>query len=180
MDVKADNSPDILKSVQTLVESFSPHDFSRQIVLGFWHPKFLELAKELFPTFSTTFIGVSVPAARKLFFDQVDSFNLNFTVLVGSDGQSFIREAREAHKPVFVWTVNSVGMMRECEKWGVDAILGDHVELMSDVVKGTNSGLLAMIPASKIDQPFMTLPRVLYFGIFRYIMRFFSWYWLGL
>jgi len=179
IDIKLDNSPDILKSVRAIIESFPSHDFSRQIVLGIWHPKFLEPVNKLLPDFATSFIGVSVPAARKHFFDHVDSFNLNFASLVGSDGQSFIREAHAAQKPVYVWTVNSVGMMRESEAWGVDAILGDNVELMCDVIKETDDGKLSVLLSSEGQRPFMTLPRVLYFSFFRHVMRLFSWYRLG-
>jgi len=62
-----------------------------------------------------------------------------FPSLVGTEGQSFIQQAREEGKDVFVWTVNRRDEMIEATRWGVKAILTDKTDLFQDVRKNMQS-----------------------------------------
>ena len=46
---------------------------------------------------------------------------------MGSEGQKFLQQCREAGKEVCVWTVNDIGEMKVALSWGVKAILTDRV-----------------------------------------------------
>ncbi|OZJ04506.1 hypothetical protein BZG36_02258 [Bifiguratus adelaidae] len=135
LDIKADNPPEILSNVHALLnsEAYKDFDFSDIITFGVWTPNFLPLLDTLFPTYNSAFIGVTLTGASLVFFDKVKSFNLNFACLVGKDGTAFIKKAHMAGKNVFVWTVNDPNQARECVRWGVDAVLGDDVNMLLDV-----------------------------------------------
>lgn len=52
---------------------------------------------------------------------------MNFGMLVGPEGQTFIKQCREAGKEVCVWTVNDPNEMRTAMTWGIKAVLTDKV-----------------------------------------------------
>jgi hypothetical protein len=157
----------------------TPHDFSKQIVIGIWHPRFLPLAKKLFESYTLCFIGVSVPAARKHFLNQVDALSLNFVALANEDGQQLLRDAHRANKKMYVWTVNTPDRIQEAARWGVDAILGDDI---SALVQNTQLGHSAVDEKALAItyKPYMTFSRRWYYYFLGKVKQFYSWKFLGI
>lgn len=56
-------------------------------------------------------------------------------MLVGSDGQKFLKECKSEGKEVTVWTVNDEEEMRVAAGWEVKAILTDKVKFAVGVRK---------------------------------------------
>lgn len=108
---------------------------SPRLILGLWHPIFLNAALEHVPTLRRIYIGGSPTTARTYFWKHCDGFSMWFPSLVGTEGQSFIQQARQEGKDVFVWTVNRRDEMIEATRWGVKAILTDKTDLFQDVRK---------------------------------------------
>ena len=101
---------------------------ARQLVIGIWHVDFLPMAQSI--GLPICFIGLSLAAARKHFLHTADYLSMPFAALADSDGQAFIEEAHALNKRVLTWTINDVDQMHQCLAMGVDAVVGDHVELM--------------------------------------------------
>ncbi|RSH78200.1 uncharacterized protein EHS24_002661 [Apiotrichum porosum] len=98
-----------------------------RLILGLWHPIFIRPAFKYLPKLRRYHIGISPSLARKYFWDACEGFSIAFAMLIGSDGQAFIRDCRAAGKEVCVWTVNDPNEMRTAIGWGVKAVLTDKV-----------------------------------------------------
>ena len=88
------NSPWLLLSMfaKLIEDNFPGRDFSSQIVLGLWHPKFLAAADKYLPRFSRVHIGFSLPIAREHFPPStVDGYSINFMVLSTPAGRQFVK-----------------------------------------------------------------------------------------
>ncbi|POW18538.1 hypothetical protein PSHT_05653 [Puccinia striiformis] len=109
------------------IEKFPDHAtlLSPRLVLGLWHPKFLDHSARLLPALKKAYIGNSPSMARKYFWDACQGFSMKFSCLVGWEGLSFREDCQKAGKSLLVWTVNDRQEMIEACKWGVDAILTD-------------------------------------------------------
>ncbi|KAF9190253.1 hypothetical protein BGZ51_008784 [Haplosporangium sp. Z 767] len=136
IDIKMDNSPSILiKFAQLIEEHFPERDFSTQIVLGLWHPKFLPVADKYLPKFSRVNIGFSLDIAREHFPpSKVDGYSINFMVLSTPAGRRFIKEMHAAGKPILAWTVNDTAETRECVRMGIDYVLTDRTKVLEKVL----------------------------------------------
>ncbi|KAF9168579.1 hypothetical protein DFQ26_005610 [Actinomortierella ambigua] len=136
VDIKMNNSPTLLaKFAELIKDKFPHHDFSNQIVLGIWHPKFLPAADLFLPKFSRILIGFSVSIAREHFPPAVvDGYSMNFMVLCTPEGRAFIKEMQAAGKPVLIWTVNDTAEAREAVEMGVDYILTDRTKVFHKVL----------------------------------------------
>lgn len=129
IDVKVDNDPiklftlmhEIIASHENYQETLAP-----RLILGLWHPKYVGPAVSLLPYMKLTHIGMSPSLARKYFWKECNSFSMNFSCLVGADGEAFRKECKAEGKDLFVWTVNKRAEMIEATKWGVKAILTDR------------------------------------------------------
>ncbi|KAI7823516.1 PLC-like phosphodiesterase, partial [Gamsiella multidivaricata] len=133
IDIKMNNSPALLfsKFAKLIEENFPGRDFSSQIVLGLWHPKFLPAADKYLPKFSRIHIGFSIPIARQHFPPSaVDGYSINFMVLSTPAGRQFIKEMQAAGKSILAWTVNDMAEARECVKMGVDYVLTDRTKTL--------------------------------------------------
>ncbi|ORZ04373.1 PLC-like phosphodiesterase [Absidia repens] len=133
VDIKFDNAIEILDRLHKLLEEeYKDHaSLQRQIVIGIWHHDFLAKVKELFgDKYKTCFIGLSITAARRRFLKECDGVSVPFAALADEDGASFIAEAHQLGKKVFTWTINDVEQMVCAVGWGVDGIVGDHVDVM--------------------------------------------------
>ncbi|KAK9766693.1 hypothetical protein K7432_004054 [Basidiobolus ranarum] len=137
VDIKMDNSPRALfsKFAQLMKDHFPNHDFSSQIILGLWHPKFLPAADEFLPTFSRIHIGFSLDIARQHFPPStVDGYSINFMILTTPLGREFVKDMQAQGKAILVWTVNDEVETRECVKLGVDYILTDRTKALKKVL----------------------------------------------
>jgi glycerophosphoryl diester phosphodiesterase len=98
-----------------------------RLILGLWHPIFIRPAYEHLPLLRRYHIGISPRLARQYFWEACEGFSIAFAMLIGPEGQQFIRDVREAGKEVCVWTVNDPSEMRAAMAWGVKAVLTDKV-----------------------------------------------------
>lgn len=138
LDIKPDNNPDrLFPLMRKVIESYPNFetDLAPRLILGLWHPKFLESALINVPWMKRIHIGASPRAARKYFWKDCTGFSMYFACLVGADGQQFIADAQKAGKDIYVWTVNRKDEMIEATRWGVKAVLTDKTALFQDLRK---------------------------------------------
>ena len=133
VDIKPNNDPERLFSIMRKTVSKFP-DYEKtlapRLILGLWHPRFVQFAKKHVPSLTRIHIGASPYLASKYFWDDCSGFSLCFPSLVGSQGQEFLHKAREAGKDVMTWTVNRSDEMVEAARWGVRAILTDRTDVL--------------------------------------------------
>lgn len=133
IDIKPNNDPErLFRIMHTVVSKFPEYEtqLAPRLILGLWHPKFIQPAKEHVPTLTRAHIGASPADAIKYFWQDCSAFSLRFTSLINFEGQAFLKKAREDKKDVMVWTVNRKDEMIEAAKWGVKAILTDHTDVL--------------------------------------------------
>lgn len=112
IDVKVDNDPERLFQLMHAIISSHPDyetSLAPRLVLGLWHPKYVEPATRLLPYIRLTHIGMSPTLARKYFWDACGSFSMNFACLVSSDGEAFRQECKRAGKDLCEWEIGSAG-----------------------------------------------------------------------
>ncbi|KAF8638606.1 hypothetical protein AX17_002147 [Amanita inopinata Kibby_2008] len=128
VDVKVQNDPDRLFSLMDKVIR-AQEDWEKvlapRILLGLWHPCFLDHAKARLPYCRRSYIGTSPDIARRYFWDDCDAFSMQFGALTSNDGQRFREECKAAGKNLMVWTVNEPTHMMEAVRWEVNAIITD-------------------------------------------------------
>ncbi|KAG8914799.1 hypothetical protein FRC00_010711 [Tulasnella sp. 408] len=110
VDVKVQNDPDRLFRLMHEVISAQENwekDLAPRILLGLWHPKFIEPAKKHLPYVRRAHIGMSPAFAKKWFWESCETFSMNFSALVTAEGEAFRRDCKEAGKSIAVWTVNA-------------------------------------------------------------------------
>lgn len=100
-------------------------ELAPRLILGLWHPRYVEPAERLLPYCRRAHIGVSPSIALKYFWDSCFGFSLNFASLVTKEGEAFRRKCTEEGKELFVWTVNNRREMIAVANWGARAILTD-------------------------------------------------------
>lgn len=132
IDCKVENKPDVL--FPKIKESMARYvgwegELAPRIVLGIWHPSFIAPAKQHLPEVTLYCIVMDIHLARRYFFPYVAGFSVNFAALLSVDGARFRREAATAGKRITAWTVNREDEMRECIKWGVQAVITDVPEV---------------------------------------------------
>jgi len=128
VDVKIYNDPTRLFTLMhKAISSFEGWEtlLAPRIVLGLWHPRFLEPAEQFLPYCRRSHIGKSPYIARTYFWKSCDSFSMNFSALATMEGDRFRRDCREAGKKLMVWTVNDPKQMMECIRWEVDVVITD-------------------------------------------------------
>ncbi|KAG2013251.1 hypothetical protein CC2G_010182 [Coprinopsis cinerea AmutBmut pab1-1] len=129
VDVKVQNDPDRLFALMHTIISGSHPDWETllapRILLGLWHPCFLEHAKRRLPYCKRSYIGNSVALAKKYFWDDCDTFSMSFAALTGTEGQKFRQECKASGKSIMVWTVNEPSHMMEAVRWEVNVIITD-------------------------------------------------------
>ncbi|OAV94841.1 hypothetical protein PTTG_00758 [Puccinia triticina 1-1 BBBD Race 1] len=160
IDCKPNNDPERLFAlIKASIERFEDHALllSPRLVLGLWHPKFLEPSARLLPALRKAYIGSSPSIARKYFWDACSTFSMKFSCLVGWEGLSFREDCQKAGKSLLVWTVNDRQEMIEACKWGVDAILTDKTadylalrQQMTDDWTAVTAETSALFPYSSI------------------------------
>ncbi|KDN35689.1 hypothetical protein RSAG8_11368, partial [Rhizoctonia solani AG-8 WAC10335] len=128
VDVKPHNDPDrLFKLMHTTISAQDEWEttLAPRILLGLWHPKFIEPATRILPTLRRAHIGMNPRIARQYFWDSCESFSIDFGSLSSGDGERFRKECKAAGKKLLVWTVNKREEMIEATRWGVDVILTD-------------------------------------------------------
>lgn len=100
---------------------------SPRLLLGLWHPAFIEPAKRYLPTLKKFHIGLSTHIARKYFWQDMDGFSIAFPMLTSTTGQRFLQDCKAAGKEVMTWTVNEKQDMRIAKTWGVQWLITDRV-----------------------------------------------------
>ncbi|QRV87262.1 glycerophosphoryl diester phosphodiesterase [Ceratobasidium sp. AG-Ba] len=128
VDVKVQNDPDrLFKLMLGVIQSHEDWEnlIAPRILLGLWHPKFIEPAKRIFPMLRLAHIGQSPMIAREYFWDSCEAFSIDFSSLSSADGEKFRKDCKAAGKRILVWTVNKREEMIEAACWGVDVILTD-------------------------------------------------------
>ncbi|TNY19246.1 glycerophosphoryl diester phosphodiesterase [Rhodotorula diobovata] len=136
IDVKVDNDPERLFAImRDIIESYDGFEtkLAPRLLLGLWHPKYVEPAQRLLPAVRRAHIGMSPALARKYFWDACCTFSMSFASMVNSEGQVFRDECRKAGKEITVWTVNDRREMIEATKWGVKAILTDRTKTLLEL-----------------------------------------------
>lgn len=136
VDVKVQNDPERLFSLMHEVISAQPAwqtDLAPRILLGLWHPRFLQFAKSCLPYCRRSHIGVSTDIARKYFWKDCEAFSMSFGALTTYDGQKFRQECKNAGKNLVVWTVNEPEHMMEAVRWEVHAIITDVTQTWLDM-----------------------------------------------
>ncbi|EJT52155.1 glycerophosphodiester phosphodiesterase [Trichosporon asahii var. asahii CBS 2479] len=136
--VKLNNDPEgLFPEIARILSKYEnwEQELAPRIILGLWHPLFIRPAYKYLPSCTRYHIGISPSIARQYFWDACAGFSINFSMLVGSEGQKFIADCRAAGKEVCVWTVNDPNEMRTAMTWGVQAILTDKVGLLTELKK---------------------------------------------
>ncbi|KAI9791682.1 MAG: hypothetical protein M1833_001348 [Piccolia ochrophora] len=139
LDIKLDNdADDVIRLVGEAMKRIPPSDrpWNQRILLGCWAAKYLPICRHYLPDVSITHIGYNLCYARQFLSVPNVSFNLLQKVLLGPWGTSFLRDARAAGRPVFVWTVNEEEMMRWSIKKQVDGVITDDIKTFLDVCDG--------------------------------------------
>ena len=75
---------------------------------------FIEAARRLLPDYPPLLICFHIPYARHFLDVPALGFNILQKSLVGPCGSRFLRRARDAERPVMVWTVNDERWMEWC------------------------------------------------------------------
>jgi len=153
VDVKIQNDPDRLFRLMHDIISKQPNweiDLAPRILLGLWHPRFINPARQHLGYLRRSHIGLSPYIARTYFWDACENFSIAFSALCTIEGEKFRRECKDAGKQVMVWTVNTPEQMMEAVRWEVHAILTDapkawlnlRAALTSDYAKASRIGRL--------------------------------------
>ena len=96
VDVKVYNEPTRLFTLMDKIISSHPEwqtQLAPRIVLGLWHPKFIEPAKQLLPYCTRSHIGLSPYIAREYFWNGCDAFSMNFDALQTFEGSRLVDDA---------------------------------------------------------------------------------------
>ncbi|TIA89367.1 hypothetical protein E3P99_02149 [Wallemia hederae] len=142
IDIKPNNPPERLFSIMhKSISKFPDYELklAPRLILGLWHPKFIEPAKSIIPYAYLAHIGMSLSLAQSHFFEHVKVLSMSFSSMISSDGQAFLRKCKESQKGVMVWTVNSRSEMIEASKWGVDGIITDETKYFVQLRKDMTS-----------------------------------------
>ncbi|KIJ56492.1 hypothetical protein M422DRAFT_149822, partial [Sphaerobolus stellatus SS14] len=116
IDCKASNDPERLFSLMhTCITKYPNWDskLAPRLVLGIWHPAFIQPAIKNLPYLIRSYIGRNPWTAREYFWVHVDMFSVEFAALCSYEGQNFMAECAQAGKPICVWTVNKEEEMME-------------------------------------------------------------------
>lgn len=136
IDCKVENNPvKLFGLIKAELEKFDNWEtrLAPRLVLGLWHPKFIEPAAEILPGLRRFCISMSIPQVRKYFYDKCHGFSVWFRPLQSAEGRAFREECRKAGKEICTWTVNSREEMLQCARWGIYSIISDKPELWRQI-----------------------------------------------
>jgi len=139
IDCKVENDPvKLFGLIKAEMERFSGWEtvLAPRLVLGLWHPKFLEPAATILPFMRRFCISMSIPEIRKYFWNHCQGFSVWYRQLDTPDGARFRAECAAAGKEICAWTVNGRDEMLQCARWGIYSIITDKPELWRELKKG--------------------------------------------
>ncbi|KAJ9106417.1 hypothetical protein QFC21_001563 [Naganishia friedmannii] len=159
IDCKVENDPvRLFPMIKAELEKFDHWQtlLAPRIILGVWHsayaslhpeqPKFIEPAQQHLPFLPRYAICMSIPTVREYFFTSCHGFSMYFPTLISAEGVAFRAECARRGKKVAVWTVNKEEEMKECLRWGVQAVITDNPDItvgLVDKVKQDPTALLS-------------------------------------
>lgn len=114
--------------MQTIISAYPSWqtDLAPRLILGLWHPKFMEPAKTILPDLKRCFIGVLLDLAESpIIFDNVEAFSIAFPFLCSPQGLLFRQKVNKAGKGLYVWTLNRQEEWVESAEWQVDVVMTD-------------------------------------------------------
>ncbi|KAI9815216.1 MAG: hypothetical protein M1826_002076 [Phylliscum demangeonii] len=137
LDIKQDDPiDDLIRLMALAIREVAPSPsvaWKERIVLGCWTAACLAPCDRHLPDFAISHIGYDLKYARQFLAVPHVSFNLLQSILMGGAGHAFLRDARAAARPVFVWTVNERAMMRWAIRHRLDAVVTDDPPVFRDV-----------------------------------------------
>jgi phosphatidylglycerol phospholipase C len=89
IDVKVNNEPlQLFKLMHTALSAHAEWEtaLAPRLLIGLWHPKFIEPCRTILPHCRRSFIGVDIDFARKYFWKDCDAFSILFDSLSTPDG----------------------------------------------------------------------------------------------
>lgn len=93
IDVKVQNNPDHLFGLLAKTIMTQPDwqtVLAPRILLGLWHPRFITPAREHLPFCRRSAISFSPDMCREYFWNDVDTFSMQFASLTTADGQKSV------------------------------------------------------------------------------------------
>lgn len=136
LDIKIDNdNDDVMRLIAKTLASVNPgqRPWNERIVLGIWTAKFLPLCIKYLPGYPISHIGFSTCYARQFLQVPNVSFNMLQKALFGPIGARFIRDVKKAKRPLFVWTVNEVNLMKWSIQKHVDGVITDDPKTFKQI-----------------------------------------------
>ncbi|KAL9015409.1 MAG: hypothetical protein Q9185_007189 [Variospora sp. 1 TL-2023] len=137
LDLKIDNdADDLMRIIAGTIKNIQPHPdrpWHKRIVLGCWAAKFFPLAAHYLPAYSITNIGFSPSYSRQFLKIPNVSITMLQKSLCGPGGSRFIRDVRDAGRPMFHWTVNDEDFMRWSIKHEADGVITDDPKRFLEV-----------------------------------------------
>ncbi|KAJ6502483.1 PLC-like phosphodiesterase [Mycena sanguinolenta] len=149
VDIKAMNDPDVLfRLMHTAISAYPQWEtlLAPRILLGIWHPRFMQPAKDILPYCRRSCIAFSIWIVREYLWDDVDCVSIWFNALVSSEGQRFREDVKKSGKKLMVFTVNQPEHLAEMVRWQVDAIITDvpnrYLQIRSELQKNYESTII--------------------------------------
>ncbi|WVR09202.1 hypothetical protein IAU60_006264 [Kwoniella sp. DSM 27419] len=136
IDCKVENDPvKLFTLIKETLEAYEgwQYTLAPRLILGIWHPKFIHPATTILPFLPRFAITMSIPQARKYFFENVHGFSVLYEALASSAGAKFLAECKASGKDICAWTVNSGEEMRQCSRWGIRSVISDKPELWREI-----------------------------------------------
>lgn len=128
LDIKIDNNADdVMRLIANTLDSVHPgqRSWRERVVLGIWVAKFLPLCPRYLPGYPISHIGFTTLYARQFLQVPNVSFNMLQKSLLGPFGARFMRDVRKAKRPLYVWTVNELNLMKWSIQKQVDGVITD-------------------------------------------------------
>ncbi|KAJ7343417.1 PLC-like phosphodiesterase [Mycena albidolilacea] len=109
IDIKPNNDPEkLFQLMHTAISAYPQWEtlLAPRILLGIWHPRFLQPAKDILPYCRRSSIAFSLWVVRTHLWDHVDCVSVWYKVLASREGQRFREDVKKARKKLLVFTVN--------------------------------------------------------------------------
>ncbi|OCF44948.1 glycerophosphodiesterase [Kwoniella heveanensis CBS 569] len=138
IDCKVENDPvKLFTLIKGVVESYDGWEtkLAPRLILGIWHPKFIQPAVSILPYLPRFAITMSIPQARKYFFENCHGFSVMYEALASSTGAKFRAECQKNGKQICAWTVNDPEEMRQCGRWGIRSVISDKPDVWREIRK---------------------------------------------